>query len=188
MALLSAVALAKDDRAARLERGDIIVTATPVEGSDVPMAMVEALIEAPPEDIWAVVSDCGRYQKTMPRIAKSELLKREGNVVHCRVTADMPFPFGDLTSTTRGVETVVPGQRWAREWDLVKGDYVTNRGSWELTPWKADAKRTHVRYRIQAEPKLALPQSLINAAQKNALPDVIERLRELTKNPQPRNR
>lgn len=179
--MLALLGAEPDPVTAQLERGEIIVRATEVEGSKVPLASVEAVIDVAPERVWAIISDCGSYQKTLPRIAKSELLKREANTVTCRVTADMPFPLADLTSVTRGVETVVPGQRWSRAWTLVEGDYVSHTGGWELSAWKGDKTRTHLRYRIQAEPKIAVPQALINAAQKSALPDLVEHVRAAAK-------
>lgn len=171
-------AAAAEAREARLDRGEILVNAVEVAGSNVPLSTVEAVIEAPPEDVWAIVADCGRYERTLPRILKSRLLERQDNVVTCHVVTDMPFPLSDLTSVTRGVETIVPGQRWSRAWTLVKGDYVTNTGGWELTAWRGDPARTHLRYRIRAEPKIAVPQALINAGQKSALPDLIEHIRK----------
>lgn len=183
LAVLGAgAALAADDRATKLDKGEVLVSAQKVEGSQAPRVKVEAVIDASPEDVWAVVKDCENYKKTMPRISESKLEKREGNVVICRTRADMPFPLADLEAVTRGVESVEPGKRWAREWDLVEGDYNANTGGWELTHWKGEESRTLVVYKLHADPKLAVPQGLINAAQKSALPDLMHQLRKSVKN------
>ena len=181
--LAPALASAEEDRTSRLERGEILISAKTIEGSSAPEIAAEAVIDAAPEKVWAIVSDCGSYAKTMPRIAAATEEKREGSEVTCRTMADMPFPLGDLEAVTKSIHTVEPGKRWSRQWSLLSGDYLRNSGGWILTPWQGDLTRTHLRYRIHAEPKLSLPQGLINSAQKNALPDLIERLRALTRSP-----
>ena len=171
-------AQAEDDSVkARLSRGEIITAQEQVEGSEVPAATVKAVVEAPPQTVWRIVSDCGRYRETMPRIAASKELSRDGQTVTCEVTADLPFPLKDLTSTTRAVHEVVPNERYSRTWSLVEGDYDENRGSWVLTPFDGDVTRTLVSYRVQAKPKIAIPQSVARSFQTRALPDVVKRLR-----------
>ena len=65
-------------------------------------------------------------------------VKREGNTVTCRITADMPFPLSDLTSETRAVLNVEPGVRYERRWTLVSGDYLSHQGGWVLVPFAGD--------------------------------------------------
>ncbi|MEN9799752.1 MAG: hypothetical protein RL653_3449 [Pseudomonadota bacterium] len=180
-ALLPTLALAEPSHEDRLHAGEIFVTSEKVAGTDMPLSQLEGVVEAPPEAVWAIVSACGNYAKHFQRILASEELTREGNVVTCKVTTDMPFPLSDLTSINRAVHTVEPGKRWKREWKLVEGDYEFNQGSWELTPFRGDPKRTLARYRLHAQPKVGLPQGIIRAAQGGNLPNVMNRLRELTK-------
>lgn len=163
---------------AALEGGEIIVESEPVEGTTTPRLHVRAVVEAPPEKVWAILEDCSRYEETMVRVEAADELSRDGNVVTCRTTVDMPFPLSDLTATTRAVHTVVPGERWAREWELVEGDYARNSGSWVLTPFKGNASRTFVDYHILVEPNTSVPDSVRIAAQQKAMPDLIEKLRE----------
>lgn len=179
--LLCSPALAAEDREARLDKGEVLASSENVPGTRVPLAQVEAVIHAPPEKVWAYVSDCARYSTTFQRILASRELAREGNTVTCEVTTDLPFPLADLTSVNRAVHTVEPGKRWLREWKLVSGDYDFNQGSWELVPFRGDAGRTLARYRLHAQPKVGLPQGLVQAAQERNLPGVMHRLRELTR-------
>ena len=180
LAALPLLASAEPSRDERLEKGEVIVTSEKVAGTDMPLSQVEAVIETPPEAVWALVSNCGQYARTFDRILASEELSREGNVVTCKVTTDLPFPLSDLTSVNRAVHTVEPGKRWLREWKLVQGDYEFNNGSWELLPFHGDPKRTLARYRLHAQPKVGLPQGLVRAAQGGNLPKVMTRLRDLT--------
>ncbi|MCA9571784.1 MAG: hypothetical protein KC656_28295 [Myxococcales bacterium] len=168
----------KADTRARLDGGEIIVQTTPVEGSGVPKIKAMGVVDAPPAAIWAVIERCGDYKKTMIRTAESVELSRKGNVVRCRVTIELPFPLKNLTATTDAIHTVVPGKKWQRRWTLVEGDYVRNSGSWTLLPFDDEGKRTLVIYEVNAEPKIAIPDSIQRAAQKKSLPNLFEHLRE----------
>ena len=171
---------------ASLAHGDIVVSTRAVAGSPIPEATVQAVVDAPPEKVWAVVSDCANYKTTMPSIAESTQVRVEkptaadGDAVEvklCRVVADLPFPFPDLMSVTRGVHRIEPGKRWQRQWKLVEGDYVRNEGEWRLEPFGDDGKRTLVTYVILAQPKIALPDSLVAAIEEGRLPEMMRNLR-----------
>jgi ribosome-associated toxin RatA of RatAB toxin-antitoxin module len=175
--LLSSAALAEED--------DVKVAQNPVPGSDVPVNIVEGMVDAPPAKIWAIVSKCADYAKNMPRVAKSAELSREGDEagvwkVKCEVTAHLPFPLSDLTGITLATHTVRPDGGFVREWSLVSGDYELNNGSWTLDP-RDEGKKTYVTYKLQVRPKIHLPMGLIAKAQKGALKEVITRMRENVK-------
>ncbi len=170
-------ALAEDD--------GIKVSQEKFPDSDVPTNVVEGIIDAPAADVWAVVSDCANYAKTMPRIVKSAELARAGDVksvwtVKCQVTAHLPFPLSDLTGVTQATHKVDPGVKYSREWTLVSGDYDINHGSWTVVAID-EGKRSYVTYRIRVKPKVNLPTSWMVSAQKSAIKDVIYRMRENVK-------
>lgn len=175
--LLSGTAYANEE--ARLANGEILIATQNVAGSDVPKAVVTGVINAPPERIWAIVSDCDRYEGRLPRIRAAREVERSGNTVVCEVTVALPFPISDLTARTRATHTAGP-REWRREWTLIEGDYQRNDGSWVLTPFQGDSNRTLVVYTVHAEPNNRVPQRLRNRAQESSLPDVIETLRNLT--------
>jgi ribosome-associated toxin RatA of RatAB toxin-antitoxin module len=168
-----------DDTAKRLEAGEVIVTSEAVEGSGLPRVKADAIIEAPPEKVWGLIEDCGTYEKTMPHIKASKVLERDAGTMVCRVTANAAF-VGDLTGETRAVLTVEPGVRYERRWSLIRGDFTANSGSWLLTPYQGDGKRTLVHYEIHVDPKVHVPNAIIAGFQKRSLGDLIERLRSLT--------
>jgi ribosome-associated toxin RatA of RatAB toxin-antitoxin module len=172
--------LSAEDADKRLAAGEVLVSDEEVKGSEVPRVTLRAVIEAPPEKVWAIVDDCGNYQKTMPHIAASKQLERDAGYVICTVTASLPFPLPNLTSTTRGAITVEPGVRWSREWTFVGGDYNMHSGGWVLTPYKGDPRRTLVDYHLHVDPKVHVPQTFITTGQRRSLPEMIVRLREQT--------
>jgi ribosome-associated toxin RatA of RatAB toxin-antitoxin module len=179
LALTPGDALAKDWTKA-LDKGEILVYTTKVKGFDDEAVVVKAVIEAPPEKVWKLVSNCGDYKRTMQRIVKAKMLPKRNGQVMCKVTVDMPFPYSDLTALTAAVHIVGP-PKWSRQWRLVKGDYDHNVGGWTLTRWRGNAKRTHVLYRVHAKPKAWIPGWIRRAAQKRTLPKLIKHLRKLSK-------
>jgi ribosome-associated toxin RatA of RatAB toxin-antitoxin module len=163
---------------------DVKVWAEPVAGSDVPFSIVEASIDAPASVVWSIVSACNDYTKTMPSIAESKELSREGDpsssfTTVCSVTADMPFPISDLTSVTRARHTVEVDKRYERRWTMLNGDYEYNEGSWTvvaLTPMTSKAT-----YRLRVRPKLPVPDSMLGTFQSGTMPKIMDGLRRLAK-------
>lgn len=165
----------------RLARGEVLITVEPVPGSSVPAVRLQAMIDAPPERVWRLIDRCADYQETMPNVAASQELSRQDDRVRVRITVGMPFPLPNLVSVTDGVHTVIPGEIYKREWQLVEGDYKHNSGSWTLTPFDGDPARTLVRYKVHAVPKIPVPQKLQQLAQKKALPKMIAQLGRLAR-------
>jgi ribosome-associated toxin RatA of RatAB toxin-antitoxin module len=174
LALASASPVLADDWQRKLAGGEILVYSTAVAGE----LELKAVIEAAPRRVWELVSRCDRYAQTMARVKAARLISRKGQEVICEVTVDMPFPLSDLTAVTRAIHEE-RGDRFARRWQLLRGDYRVNRGSWELAPFAGNARRTLVVYRVHAVPKVSLPRWVTVAAQRRSLPDMIKRLRTL---------
>jgi ribosome-associated toxin RatA of RatAB toxin-antitoxin module len=170
-------ALAQSKKIARLDKGEIIVTTKEVEGFDIPKVRVEAVINAAPEKVWAIIEKCDNYEKTMIGLSYAEELSRRGTKVMCKTVADLPWPLDDLTGVTLATHTVIPGKKWKRAWKLIKGDFKFNTGSWTLTPFNDDPNRTHIVYRAHVEPTTSVPDSVKTMAAKSTLPDLIRHLR-----------
>ena len=175
------VGLAEDDLKTRLERGEVEVSSHAVAGSSMPEVIAQAIIDTPPERLWAILQDCGNYQKTMQRVARSKELSRQGQKVVCEVEIGLPFPLSNLIGVTESIHVVGP-PKWSRTWHLLRGDYEINEGSWTLSRYEEDHKRTLAVYRVHAIPKSALPDSILRKAQRKAIPDLFNHLREITKN------
>lgn len=161
---------------AQLGAGHIDVKMVKVKGYDTPRAVVKAVIDAPPAQVWRVIGDCAGYSKTFDRVSNSKLLKRSGSTHICEIEVDMPFPFSDLVAVTTAEHKEGPDE-WSRHWKLVRGDYTVNTGSWSLTPFDEAGTRTLVHYQLLAEPTTAIPDSIRIRAQESTLPDMMKRLR-----------
>lgn len=175
MALLASTVLAADIES-RLAAGEVVVTTRAVAGAELPEAIVQAVIDAPPAAVWKIIDDCNGYKRNMPRIAESKELSRSGTTSVCMVTVDMPMPMSNLTSTSEAISTPGPGT-WKRAWKLIKGDYKRNEGSWVLTAYDAEGKRTRAVYRVIADPNVSVPNFVIRKAQESALPDMMKKIR-----------
>ncbi len=172
----SVVAKDEDSVRARLDRGEVVQKKQGRDGQAV-NAVVMAVVDAPPEHVWAVVSDCTRYAETMYRVKAARLLEQKGNHWICELTVELPGPLPDLVSVTDAVHTVGKG-RWERKWTLVRGDYEKNDGSWLLGAFDKEGTRTLIVYRAVVKPKIPIPQAIINWAQTSTVTEVINKLRE----------
>lgn len=189
MLALMLLVLAQGADDARLAEGDIVATLGKVPHSDVEEATAKAVIDAPPELVWSIVSDCQSYQLWMPSVIESRVLKTEEPratdgplaraVRHCHVVAHLPLPLSDLEGVMRWVNSVDPGKMWRRQWTLIEGDYTLNEGDWTVLPWGNGGTKSLAIYRIHAKPKVALPDALVAYLQKSTLPDVMHKLRAM---------
>jgi uncharacterized protein YndB with AHSA1/START domain len=168
----------------RLDRGEIVVESRPVRGSDYQEVVARGVIDAPPTRVWKLLTHCARFRRTLPRILASKELSRktDGDVVRvvCQITADMPWPYSDLTEVTEARLTVKDGV-WRRSWRLLRGDYKENQGSWELRRFRGGERRTLLTYRAIVVPTSWVPGWIRRAAQRRTLPQMYRRFRDLVR-------
>ena len=161
----------------KLDKGEILIRQRDVKGSDLPESTMKAVVDTEPAKVWAFLERCENYKKHFPRTKSSKELSRKGNVIICRVEVDMPWPMDDLWSETRAVHTI-KRDYFQRKWQLIKGTYTKNSGSWTIVPFDKDGKRSLVTYKMHAEPTTSVPKWMQRKASKSTLPDLIEALRK----------
>jgi ribosome-associated toxin RatA of RatAB toxin-antitoxin module len=160
----------------QVEAGQVVVhTVTPTGGVGV---AVEAfgVIDATSAEVFPVVRDCEHFWKFMPRTKVSNVVVENGTSL-CHTVLTMPFPLTDLWSETRSELTESPAGHFKRQWALVHGSYKRNSGSFTVVPW-GDGTRALVRYTIDSDPGLLLPDALIRSAQTGSLPEVFVAIRK----------
>lgn len=178
--LLLPLPLLAEDLQARLAKGEIVITTKDVSGSSIPEVMAQAVIETPPEKLWAIIQDCANYQKNMQRVVRSKEISRVGNKIVCETEIGLPFPLSNLVGVTEATHVVGP-PKWSRTWHLLRGDYEVNNGSWTLTTFEGNPLRTLAVYRLHVIPKSMVPDALLRKGQRDALPKMINHLRDLTR-------
>ncbi len=136
-----------------------------------------AVIDAPSDEVWPVIRDCGLYDQFMPRVKKTELRDENGKPI-CHTELKMPWPIPDLWSDNSFVLREDPAGHFTREWSMVRGAYKRNNGAWKLLPWGDDKKKTLAMYIIDSDPGLAIPDGLLKSAQTGSLPDVFKAVRK----------
>ena len=173
---LVALSTLATSEAIAIDPSAVDVRTSAVKGSDMPRITAKAVLAQPPEKVWGVISDCSKYKGRMPRVAAAKLVKKEGNKHTCEVTVEVPFPFSNLTAVTEAVHEE-SAEGMSRRWKLVRGDYKKNEGSWEIKPLEG-GKKSQVTYTLHVEPNTSLPSSILEAAQKKAIPDLFVRLEQ----------
>ena len=181
--VLSALALpasGADDLDARLDRGEIITSSRSIPGSDLPEGTSQAVIEAPPAKVWAIIDDCAHYKGIMPRVIASRLVERKGDKVSCEITVKIPV-LGELKSITEAIHVSGP-PKWSRTWHLVSGaDYKVNEGSWTLTAFDAAGTRTRAVYKMHAVLTAWVPGFIVKRGQSEGLMQVMQGIRSAVK-------
>ncbi len=165
-----------DDRVERMEKGEVIITASRHKRSGATKLKAVGLIKAPAAKLWAIVDKCDNYTKTMRRVRSSKEIWRKGNQVKCDVVLAMPFPLKDIRTITVATHTEKGGV-FKRAWKQVEGGMKINQGSWTLKPYNG-GKHTVAVYRVTAEPKVAIPDMIRQAAQKKTIPQLFQHLRK----------
>lgn len=132
-------------------------------------------IDASPEAIWAVLTDCARAPTYVPGLKKCEILE---------VAKDKSW---DIRRHTNKPATFLPKMvsEFRCEYVFAKsvsftsvgGDMDTNTGRWTLTPNK-DNTKTIVTYKAQVAAKTLVPDKIIRKAMKKNIPKVMRALRD----------
>lgn len=170
--------LTDDEETKKLAKGELILLELKSAQPKGVAAQAKKVIEAPVDKVWPVVRDCQHFSKFMPRIVKSELRKREGDVLTCYVEIKMPFPFSNLKAETRSTIERLPNGSFKRSWTLIEGSFKHMDGSYEVSPFKGDPDRALVVYTVDVRPSLPIPDSILKGGQRKSLPKVFLKIAE----------
>jgi ribosome-associated toxin RatA of RatAB toxin-antitoxin module len=90
LSLLAAPAAAEGtDANAMLARGPLVLVERNPQGKFHRCTAV-ALINAPPDKVWEVVTDVGNLKNFVPKVLKSEVVRHEGNEIDLKLEIDTP--------------------------------------------------------------------------------------------------
>lgn len=164
-----------------LEKGKVLVELSAVPQSSVKKATAVALIEAPPAEVFAVLTEYADFPSFMPYCRKVEVRKKEGEQSWVHFSLDFPWPIGDrhYVLVLKDCEELKDGATvFISSWTYEPGSGNINDsyGSWEVRAY--DSGRSLVYYTVFTDPGGSLPNWASNAATEVAVPKVIAGLRE----------
>lgn len=161
----------------RLDAGETVIrNIKPTDNKGIGLESM-GVIDASSTEVWPVLRDCQYFSQFMPRTKASSALEEKG-VPLCHVELQLPFPLANLWSDTSSVQREEPEGHYYRQWTLVRGTYHRNGGSWTVLPWGPEGKKTLVRYVIDANPALLVPDWVLRAGQAGSLPEVFASIRK----------
>jgi ribosome-associated toxin RatA of RatAB toxin-antitoxin module len=157
--------------------------------SDIQEVLAKAILDHPPERLFAVISDYDRYADFMPYVKRSESVRREGGFRWVFQHLVFPFPISDRHYTIKlsDIESRPNDGFYCIEWTLDKQESVKrgaagitpafNDGLWILRRLEASQK-TDVTYFLHTDPSGWLPGWMINMANREALPAVLQAVQQ----------
>ena len=163
----------------QLNAGEILVDG--VEG-EIPTGNAIGVIDAPPAEVSALISDFNRHSEYFEDITLSELEGTEGDYGLGRGITDTPWPMDDREwlLRMRTIETEVDGvPAYVSTWEYVpgSGNLVDTQGYYLCIDWGTDGTQTLLRYFISVDLGTWLPGFLLEWSMENMLPGRIEGLR-----------
>jgi hypothetical protein len=159
-----------------------------VSGRDVKQVNAQAVIDAAPHVVRAVIADLERYSAFMPYVKESRVLNREasGDVLNYqRLSFGIPFVQDRhyvIRISERGYRDAERRRGWAFVWRLedglppgVKTEAIrvsVNNGYWDLRPVAGSESATDVRYCVFTDPAGSLPKWLVGMANTEGIPQL----------------
>lgn len=160
------------DEERRIQKGEIIVH---VEETDeaIKRTMVTGLIDAPPEVVYPIYTDFESYPELFKSARSSEILKREGNVLTCKVVMDFPWPLGSRWVSNY---TYLDPENTSFTFKKFDGTVRLYEGALKVLP--ESNGRSRVVYTAKVDPALPVPAWLVNLISANYFPMAIQRVRD----------
>jgi len=176
------------------EQGETRIYNREVRGSSVHEVLVNAILDAPPWRVFAVISDYDRFREFMPYTEQSKTLRIEGSSRWVFQRLKFPFWFvSDRYYTIKLTDQVMGlgNQLYCVDWIKAEeqesersgpGEIpAINDGFWLLRSVKGGAQ-TDVTYFVHTDPGGLIPALITNTANKKALPAVIQAVRDRVEN------
>lgn len=161
-----------------LSKGEIMLELVKEKGSGVPRVSAKAVVDAPADEVWALLSDCRKTGALFDGVKDVKRHHHADATSVCSSTFSMPFPFSNLSSKMKYTRTT-RGDVRTSSWRLVSGDFSRSTGSWKVEPYEGSTTRTLVRYTAHAEPDIPVPGWMQESGLKDSTMGAIRKLRKL---------
>ena len=144
---------------------------------------VIGLIQAPVEELAAVLRDYPKQTQWAPSMAEMRLIRREGECDILGGVTDLPWPVPDRTWKMRawvGYKTVSGRRAWVNLFKYIPGSGNMNEsaGYWVVSALPADPSWPYCRHVLYGDPGIPLPDFVIRLASRTTLPAIMSSLRK----------
>jgi hypothetical protein len=142
---------------------------------------VVGLVEAPVHELALIVRDYENIPQWSEALVVCNVISESGAVQIVEGETQLPWPLANRTWRIRseaGNRDVSGTEAWVNMWTDEEGYGNINDtyGYWMLYPLPSDERYTVVKYVVNADPGLAIPDFVLNWVTNRVLPDLIEGL------------
>jgi hypothetical protein len=167
--------------AARLAAGEVLLASRRAPPWPLAEEMGRGIVDAPPERVFAAVTDLAHYQEWVPFVQRSDAApKSDGSVVSFQSLA-LPFPLGRRYYKIRARGTVSEeggGRVWRAWWRYLPGtgNVADHHGWWVLVPFGEG--RTLGACLLYTDPGHGVPAWAVHRGTAETMPYVFSGLRQ----------
>jgi hypothetical protein len=145
--------------------------------------MVIGLIRAPADQLFEIVLDYENIPQWSSALIAATVLEDSNGQQVVEGETRLPWPITNRTWRIRSFyapQQVDGHEAWVNRWEYIPGhgNVDDTFGYWLVMPWPDDPTWTYVKYVVNADPGVALPNAILNWATSRALPDLITGLAE----------
>jgi Polyketide cyclase / dehydrase and lipid transport len=167
--------------AARLAAGEVLLSSRPAGSRSLAEEVGRGIVQAPPERVFAAVTDFAHYQEWVPFVKRSDAeTESDGSVVSFE-SLELPFPLGRRYYKFRARTSVVgsgEARVWRTWWSYLpgSGNVDDHRGWWVLVP--AGAGRTLGTCSLFTDPGRGVPAWALHRGTSMTMPYIFSALRQ----------
>lgn len=142
---------------------------------------VVGLVEAPVDELAVIVRDYENIPLWSEALVFCNVISETGAVQIVEGETQLPWPLANRTWRIRseaGNRDLSGTTVWVNMWSYEEGhgNIDDTYGYWMLYPLPSDERYTVVKYVVNADPGLAIPDFVLNWATNRVLPELIEGL------------
>jgi ribosome-associated toxin RatA of RatAB toxin-antitoxin module len=160
-----------------LEDGTIRSSQLAYKDDSVRWGRAIGIVDAPLDDVLAVVENYAGYQTFMPHFHTSKVLSQRGKRALVYMQASVARGTMNLWAQMKVGPKPNEGETRIIEGKMVEGNMEVFMARWEVTP--IDANRTLVAFQLLMDPKLPLPDSFVSTENETATKKTIRALRQV---------
>ena len=138
------------------------------------------IVDAPPQEVWAVVSGYDKHGDFLPYLSKVAATKRPDGrvqidgVAHSRIWGD--WPFQSVAKHEESDEDGIYSASWSEE-DV--DEFKVNRGGWDVAPWGKTGKQALLVFTLQVDLK-SCPNFVVRNIIMDRVSSVLSAMRDET--------